>query len=460
MPTFTLPDLGEGLTEAEVVSWRVAVGDEVGIDQVVVEVETAKSVVEVPVPFAGTVTATHGEPGQTLAVGAPLISVGEAAGITSGTAAIGFIEPGVVQADSTPTEPAEASGNVLIGYGTPNGAGARRRRRPVPIPSPGADSSVVTGRMSVGAGLGAPRPGPPRVISPLVRKLAVEAGIDLAGLTGTGADGVIRRADIEKAIAGTAGGATQADETAAGPGATRIPLTGSRRFIADKMSRSRREIPEATVWVDVDATALFAARAELNRAELNRAGLNRAGLNQPVQPISILALVARFTLLALRQYPVLAGTVDEAAGQILVPSGVNLGVAAQTDRGLIVPVIREAHRLSTAQLSTAIGQTIAAARAGGLPPERLTGGTFTLNNYGVFGVDGSAPIINHPEVAMLGVGRLIDRPWVVDGQVVPRRVGQLSLVFDHRVCDGAVAGGFLRLVADYVESPITALAQL
>ena len=445
MPTFTLPDLGEGLTEAEVVSWRVGVGDLVGIDQVVVEVETAKSVVEVPVPFAGTVTATHGEPGQTLAVGAPLISVSDQ---QTAYGAAGFTEPGVVQQDSAAD--AEGSGNVLIGYGTPTGTGRRRRRASAATDPVAPSATPVTAEPArataepaqVTAESTRVTAGPARVISPLVRKLAADAGIDLGAVAGTGADGVIRRADVERAVAAAAT-APRPAETA---GTTRIPLTGVRKFIADKMSRSRREIPEATVWVDVDATALFAARAELNRTA--------------AQPISVLALIARFTLLALHRFPVLAGTVDEAAGEIVVPPGVNLGVAAQTDRGLVVPVVRDAHLLTTTGLSTAIAETIEAARAGGLPPERLTGGSFTLNNYGVFGVDGSAPIINHPEVAMLGVGRLIDRPWVVDGQVVPRRVGQLSLVFDHRVCDGGVAGGFLRLVADCIESPITALAQL
>jgi 2-oxoisovalerate dehydrogenase E2 component (dihydrolipoyl transacylase) len=220
------------------------------------------------------------------------------------------------------------------------------------------------------------------------------------------------------------------------PAETRIPIRGAR---------SRREIPDATVWVDADATELVAARAELNA-------------RSPAQPVSLLALLARFALAGLRQYPELNAHIE--ADEVVIPPHVHLGFAAQTERGLVVPVIRDAHRLSARELSAALGQRTADARSGRLTPADLTGGTFTVNNYGVFGVDGSAAIINHPEVAILGLGRIIDRPWVVDGQVVPRKVTELTLAFDHRVCDGGTAGGFLRYIADCVESPLHALADL
>ncbi len=219
-----------------------------------------------------------------------------------------------------------------------------------------------------------------------------------------------------------------------------IPLTGIRRAIADKLSRSRREIPEVTIWVDADATALLQTRAAINAA-------------RPDQPVSILALLARICLSGLRRYPQLNARVDTEGQRIVQSAGVHLGIAAQTDRGLVVPVLRDAERLTTTELAAELAATTAAARAGDLPPARLTGGTFTLNNYGVFGVDGSTPIINHPEAALLGVGRIVDKPWVVDGQLAVRKVTQLSLTFDHRVCDGGVAGGFLRHVADCVEQP-------
>jgi 2-oxoisovalerate dehydrogenase E2 component (dihydrolipoyl transacylase) len=222
-------------------------------------------------------------------------------------------------------------------------------------------------------------------------------------------------------------------------------MSPTRRYIAEKMSRSRREIPEATVWVDVDATELLNARTEINQRD-------------PDRPVSVLGLFAKFALLGLLRYPELNGHLD--GNDIVLPARVQLGFAAQTDRGLVVPVIRDADRLTARELSTVIDSVAAAARAGSLTPREMSGGTFNVNNYGVFGVDGSAAIINHPEVAMLGLGRIIDRPWVVDGQVIPRKIAQLSIVFDHRVCDGGVAGGFLRFVADCVESPLSALADL
>jgi pyruvate dehydrogenase E2 component (dihydrolipoamide acetyltransferase) len=278
------------------------------------------------------------------------------------------------------------------------------------------------------------RRGPVPVISPLVRKIARDAGLDLAGVTGTGPAGLVRREDVRRALA-----------QHAGAGERRIPLRGARRAAADKLTRSRREIPEATVWVDADATGLLEARQALN-----------AGSARP--PVSLLALLARFALLGLRRYPELNARID--GDDIVVPDHVHLGFAAQTERGLVVPVVRDAHRLSTRELSAALADRTASARGGSLAPADLTGGTFTVNNYGVFGVDGSAAIINYPEVAILGLGRIIDRPWVVGGQVTARKVGELTLAFDHRVCDGGTAGGFLRYVADCIESPVSAIGDL
>ncbi len=298
----------------------------------------------------------------------------------------------------------------------------------------------------------------PAVISPPVRMLAKRADVDLKDVPGTGAGGVITRRDVEAAIAVQTSGSAASDDPVPqqerpivsrpaehGSGDRRVPMTAARRFIADKMTRSRREIPEATVWVDVDATDLLAARSQINRRDGDR-------------QVSILGLFARFALLGIRRYPELNGRVDGT--DIVLPAHVHLGFAAQTDRGLVVPVLREADRLTARELSLQIGAMTASARAGSLTPREMSGGTFSVNNYGVFGVDGSAAIINHPESAMLGLGRIIDRPWVVDGEVVPRKIAQLSLVFDHRICDGGVAGGFLRFVADCVESPLGALADL
>jgi 2-oxoisovalerate dehydrogenase E2 component (dihydrolipoyl transacylase) len=369
MNTFTLPDLGEGLTEAQLVRWLVGPGDKVAVDAPVAEVETAKAVVEVPSPYAGVVARLHGDEGATIAVGAPLISI----------------------------EPTEGSGNVLIGYGTTTNHGRRRRRPPVS--------------------------------SPVVRKLAKDKGIDLTTLQGTGPEGLITRADVEQ---------TRSDPRTGLKVAERIPLRGVRAAIATTMSRSRREIPEATTWVDVDATKLVRLRAELTDGP------------------GLLALVARFVVAGLARYPALNSTVDKE--EICVYEGVNLGIATQTDRGLVVPVVRNAHHHTARSLDTEIRRVTTAAREN--KAMEMSGGSFTLNNYGAFGVDGSAAIINHPEAAILGMGRILERPWIVKGKLRPRHITQLSLAFDHRACDGATAAGFLRYVADAIESPKSVLADL
>jgi 2-oxoisovalerate dehydrogenase E2 component (dihydrolipoyl transacylase) len=417
VPAFLLPDLGEGLTEAEVVTWHVKVGDTVTIDQNVVEVETAKAMVEVPVPFGGRVTELHALPGDVVSVGQPLVTVEAAPAAGSPP---GFAEPGIVVPGGAASEEG-ASGQVLVGSGPP-AARPRRRRR---------------GRMPPAAPPSAPPAGRLAVASPLLRRLARNAGVDLTAIRGSGRDGLITRRDVDAAIE-----TKPAARAPAGP--TRIPLKGLRKAAADKFVRSRREIPEATVWVDVDATETVRLRAELN-----------ADASAP--RISLLALVSRFAILGLRRYPELNARVE--GDEIVLCQAVNLGFAAQTERGLIVPVLREAQALTLEQLSRELSQRSARARSGDLDLAELAGGTFTVNNYGVFGVDGSAAIINHPEAAMLGIGRVIERPWVVAGAVVPRHVTELTLVFDHRVCDGGTAGGFLRFVADCIESPATLLRQ-
>ncbi|KOG74466.1 branched-chain alpha-keto acid dehydrogenase subunit E2, partial [Streptomyces varsoviensis] len=241
-------------------------------------------------------------------------------------------------------------------------------------------------------------------------------------------------------------GGSAAPATATGRDVERVPLRGVRGAVADKLARSRREIPDATCWVDADATELLAARAAMNAAEGPK--------------VSLLAVLARICTAALARYPELNAMVDADAREIVRLPAVHLGFAAQTDRGLVVPVVRDAQARDAVSLSEEMARLTEAARAGALSPAELTGGTFTLNNYGVFGVDGSTPIINHPEAAMLGVGRIADKPWAVDGELAVRKVVQLSFTFDHRVCDGGTAGGFLRYVADCVERPAVLLRSL
>ncbi|MDQ0766628.1 dihydrolipoamide acetyltransferase family protein [Streptomyces canus] len=426
---FRLPDLGEGLTDAEIVEWKVAVGDTVTIDQIVVEVETAKAAVEVPVPYAGTVLRLHVEAGTPLGVGEPLITVGAAAPAAP--------EPAVpdTAAERYREEEQAGSGNVLIGYGTGHEpAPRRRRRRTAAAPETPAPVPVMETHA-------------PRVISPLVRRLARNHGIDLAVLAPSGPAGVVLRRDVEQAVARQAPASTEPAPEPTSDGPVRIPLRGIRKAVADKLTRSRTEIPDATTWVDVDATGLLQAKKAMEAAE-------------PGRRVGLLALLARICVAGLRRYPELNSTVDTERREIVRFDEVHLGFAAQTDRGLVVPVVRDAHRLTTVQLAAELTRLTELARTGSLPPDRLTGGTFTLNNYGVFGVDGSTPIINHPEAALLGVGRIVDKPWVVDGELTVRKVTQLSFSFDHRVCDGGTAGGFLRFVADCVERPAVLLADI
>ncbi|MEW1749240.1 dihydrolipoamide acetyltransferase family protein [Streptomyces angustmyceticus] len=538
---FTLPDLGEGLTEATIVHWMVEVGEVVAVDQPVVEVETAKAMVEVPCPYGGVVTARFGAEGEEVPVGAPLVTVAvgavpddlAGAGPGSGAGAAAGAPGAEAPASAGASAPAAngsadaGSGNVLVGYGTSTAAARRRRIRPGSGTAPGAAAPRMPGGAAdgpAGAGTAEGAPGGPgaadagtaavgavgaeaavaggsagagaadaggrtvAVISPLVRRMAREHGLDLRELTGSGRDGLILRTDVECAIrarqerdsAGVAGPVTSAGAHgmsgatgivgagmtdaagaaraagdirplgAAGAGTAaveeRIPLRGMLGAAAEKFSRSRREIPEATCWVDADATELLAARR---------------AMNVPGAPkVSLLALLARITTAALARFPELNATVDTKSQEIVRLPAVHLGFAAQTDRGLVVPVVRDAHARTVEGLSAEITRLTETARAGGLSLAELTHGTFTLNNYGVFGVDGSTPIINHPEAAMLGVGRIAAKPWVHNGELAVRQVVQLSLTFDHRVCDGGTAGGFLRHVADCVEQPALLLRRM
>jgi 2-oxoisovalerate dehydrogenase E2 component (dihydrolipoyl transacylase) len=495
MQVFKLPDLGEGLTEAELVNWLVAVGDEVKVDQPIAEVETAKSMVEVPSPYAGTVAELHGQAGETLDVGKPLISIARVGSAAAAPAAAapapvpaGSVDPSPVSSglDASPaveaaaetyrTEEKAGSGNVLIGYGTPGGAtGGRTRPRKasvsvvdsavaiaepaaVPVMEPEVAGTRIPGKLSA-------------VISPLVRKMARDHGVSLDAIEGSGASGLIMRRDVEAAISAPetlvvpeTPAASPAPPVAVGAGvaegsvdgrtglsvSARTPVRGVRKAVAANMTRSRSEIPEATVWVDVDATALLEMRAELKK---------RAPHDTP----GLLAFIARFVTAGLKKYPALNTrfeTASDGSQEIVGFDGINLGFAAQTDRGLVVPSVRNAHQLSARELDAEIRRLTAVARDGKATPTELGSGTFTLNNYGVFGVDGSAAIINYPEVAMLGVGRIIDKPWVVNGELAVRKVTELTLAFDHRVCDGEAAAGFLRYVADAIENPGGALADM
>ncbi|RBM05512.1 dihydrolipoamide acetyltransferase family protein [Streptomyces sp. PT12] len=401
---FLLPDLGEGLTGAEIVRWLVEVGDEIAVDQPVVEVETAKAQVEVPCPYAGTVTARFGEPGTEIPVGDPLIRVGATAPATS-----------------------SGAGPVLVGYGP-------EHRSPAPAPTRDRRGGPGTG----------PPAAPNGVASPLVRRLARERGIDLRNVEGSGPGGLIVRSDIERVGLERVGlkrvGLKRVGTERVGlerVGTERVPLRGAA---ADKLTRSHTEIPAVTCWVDADATELLAARRAMD--------------------VPLLALLARISVAVLAEHPSLNASFDAATREIVTHEAVHLGFAAQTERGTLVPVVRDAQALTTRRLGGELRRLTDEARAGTLPPAALRGSTFTLNNYGVFGVDGSTPLLNHPEAAMLGIGRITEKPWAHEGRLALRHVVQLTLTFDHRVCDGATAGGALRRAADLLESPVRLLADV
>ncbi|MFC8799009.1 dihydrolipoamide acetyltransferase family protein [Promicromonospora sp. NPDC057138] len=416
---FLLPDLGEGLTEACVVQWLVAEGDVVAVDQPVAEVETAKSVVEVPSPYAGRVSTLHAAEGETVDVGKPLITV------VAGSADLAEPEPAPAPA---------GSGNVLIGYGTSAPGAPGRLRRP------------RESRPTAQAVAGASDSRPVKVISPLVRRLAHEAHLDLRAIRPTGTGGVVTRSDVQTAIQGARPGPAPTAIGPTAPGERRIPLSGFRKAAAAVLSRSRAEIPEATVWVDVDATELCRLR-EATRT--------------PADPgPGLIAHLARFVVAGLKAYPVLNSRLDVERAEIVVPDVVNLGIAVQGEPGLVAPAVLGADSMTTVELDAAIRDLTARARVGKATPEELAAGTFTLNNYGSLGVDGSAAIINHPQVAMIGFGRIIDRPWVVDGEIVPRKITQMSFVFDHRVCDGGTAAAFMRRIAEAIENPLASIVRL
>lgn len=437
---FLLPDLGEGLTEADIVSWLVEVGDQVVVDQAIVEVETAKSIVEVPSPYAGTVAMLHGAVGETVAVGTPLITI-----TAPGADADAVTDAPAGRADAVAQtyreEEQAGSGNVLIGYGTSGQGSSGRRRRPrtkaappLAVPAvPATAPRTSNGRRS------------PAVASPVVRRLARDGGVDLAAINPSGSDGLVTRRDVVQALAAREQ-LPAAAPAAPAAGERRTPLNGFRKAVAAQMSRSRAEIPEATVWVDVDATPLWELRERTRTVTDPGPG--------------ILAYLGRFVVAGLKAHPVLNSRLDTERQEIVERDHVHLGIAVQGERGLVVPAVLNAESMTVEELDAAIRDLTTRARKGRATAEELAAGTFTLNNYGSFGVDGSAAIINHPQVAILGFGRIIDRPWVVDGDIVARRITQMSFVFDHRVCDGGTAARFMRVVADAIEDPLTAIRKL
>ena len=410
---FRLPDLGEGLTEGEILRWLVNVGDSVRLNQPIVEVETVKAAVEVPSPLAGVVTEILVSAGAIVPVGAPLVRIDvEISDAAEGRGGGSDAVPG--------SQPAP----VLVGYGPPVVAARRRRSAP-------------TGRAKQSEAVAR---GPQPLAPPPVRKLARDLGVHLETLRGSGPGGVISREDVARAA-----GAAQSPEAAPevrSPVAERLPLRGVRRAMSMAVTTSAFTAPHASVCLAVDVTASMRLRERL-------AGLSDfAGL-----PVSPLLLVAKALLVAARRHPLINSSWDEAAQEIVIHPAVNLGIAVATARGLVVPNVKDAGALPLAGLARALGDLTDAAREGRTTPAAMTGGTITITNVGVFGVDGGMPILNPGEAAILALGQVRQMPWVVDGGLAVRDVVQLTLAFDHRIVDGRLAGEFLADVSAMLTEP-------
>ncbi|WP_101845814.1 dihydrolipoamide acetyltransferase family protein [Zhihengliuella sp. ISTPL4] len=448
---FHLPDLGEGLTEAEVVQWLVAPGDSVALNQTLAEVETAKAVVELPSPYEGTVSTLHAEAGETVAVGAPLIAFdveGE--------------EPPVAPSGAERDAGAEKAQPNLVGYGaapTSSRRPARRaRRHGGPQSGQVADTAVLEAAPHDALPSAAVEPVWERPRStPPVRAYAKRLGVDLVLVAAEVGDRVITRADVEAyAERIGAGGArtapAPAPETAAPSRSlptpdgrareTRIPIRGVRKHTAAAMVQSAFTAPHVTVFHTVDVTATMEMLARLRE--------DRALAEHRIGP---LAVVAKAVCLALRRAPGLNARWDEESGEIVQYGYVDLGIAAATDRGLIVPMIRDAERLNLVELSSAVRELAETARAGKTSPAELAGGTFSLSNIGVFGVEAGTPILPPGQSGILAIGAVRRQPWEYRGEIALRQVMTLSLSFDHRLVDGAEGATFLKDVADILEEP-------
>ncbi|HET7326280.1 MAG TPA: dihydrolipoamide acetyltransferase family protein [Nocardioidaceae bacterium] len=470
---YNLPDVGEGLTEAEIVTWKVKVGDTVKVNDVIVEIETAKSLVELPSPYAGTIVELMVAEGESVAVGTPIISIAAAGAAPA--------QPGAAEPAPDGATAAEAKNETLVGYGPRESSGKRRPRKPAAAPASAggasAQAEVQTAFESAPAAPTAqPEPAPDRVpdtvpepvteaaaeagarpatgsaarvlAKPPVRKLAKDLGVDLAQVTATGEGGVVTRADVESFTSADGEKAPAAPHVDArgGERETRVPVKGVRKMTAQAMVDSAFTAPHVTEWLTIDATRTM----ELVR----RLKTHRDFRDVNVSPLLV---VAKAICLATRRTPQINASWDEQRQEIVLKHYVNLGIAAATPRGLVVPNIKDADQLSLRELADALAELVTTARDGTTQPAQMSGGSFTITNVGVFGVDAGTPILNPGESGILCMGAIRQQPWVVDDEIKPRWVTTLALSFDHRIVDGEQGSRFLADVAAIVEEPGTAL---
>jgi 2-oxoisovalerate dehydrogenase E2 component (dihydrolipoyl transacylase) len=516
---FKLPDVGEGLTEADIVKWHVQPGDTVIVNQIIVEIETAKAVVELPSPHAGVVSGLLVAEGETVDVGTPIITVevgtgsgapgpgsaspggasqgdasqgdagaagaGQGSGATAGPAphpplqtstSADLVPPpppeAVAEADHGPA-PKEERQAVLVGYGVKLGPTSRRARKPPAAQPPAAQSRALQPAAGQPAADEPPAARPATAVAgssvlakPPVRKLAKDLGVDLAAITGTGPNGSITRDDVQsatsaappaaarsatvppaRALPATGVSSTGLAALSSLPREERIAVRGVRKHTAAAMTSSAFTAPHVTMFLQIDITATMAATARLKTLP------DFADIR-----VSPLLLVAKALLIAAARHPMINSSWDEAAQEIVVRHYVNLGIAAATDRGLVVPSVKDAHALSLPDLGRALGELAASARAGKSTPADLTGGTISITNVGVFGVDTGTPILPPGEAAILAFGQVKDAPWVHEGELAVRQVCTLGMSFDHRIVDGDLGAAVLRDVGAMLTDPLRMLA--
>jgi pyruvate dehydrogenase E2 component (dihydrolipoamide acetyltransferase) len=430
MSQFLLPDLGEGLEEAQLVQWLVQVGETVQLNQPICQVETAKALVDIPSPYAGTVQALHAQPGDTVPVGAPLITIEE---------------KGVGASHASPASTTEAGNGhepVLVGYGNegPAQSFVRRSRRGV-APPVAASAPAASAPAAAPQAIPAPAADELGRATPLVRKIATERGIDLSAIKGTGPGGRIRVEDLEQAPGRAAAILPQATEPAADE--ERISTVGLRKAIAAKMVKSATTIPHFTEYGLFDASAVTALRERL------KADPAYAGRRITFLPFFVAALVA-----AVHEYPIMNSRWDEDGNAIVVKHSTHVGIATDTPRGLLVPVVHNAHALSFLEIAALSEDLVERARAGTLDAKSMTGGTLTITNVGASGpVDTGTPLINAPEACVVGFGAIKPRPTVVGDTIEVRPGAWISISCDHRIVDGATAARFFGAIVKRLEEP-------
>ncbi|SIO85776.1 dihydrolipoamide acetyltransferase family protein [Nocardiopsis sp. JB363] len=462
---FKLPDVGEGLIEAELLTWYVQPGDKVTDGQMICEIETAKAVVELPCPFSGTVKELMAAEGETVEVGSVIITVDDG---TGGTGASGAADGGAHGGADGAAEVTEEREKPLVGYGEKAASTQRRARRrptptaPVSAPPPKLSEPAPAGTPGVMAAPAGPAPASGPVGRPLakppVRKLAKDLGLDLATVTPTGKGGVVTREDVRTAAEAPQVPATEEPAATSAPEATpasdrsarerRVPIKGVRKHTAAAMVNSAFTAPHVTEFLQVDVTKTMKAVARL-RERPDFADVK----------VSPLLLVAKALLMAIRRHPDVNASWDEENQEIVVKNYVNLGIAAATERGLVVPNVKDADAKTLPELAASLKELTDTARSGKTTPADMSQGTITITNVGVFGVDAGTPIINPGEAAILAFGQIRDMPWVHKGELKIRKVTTLSLSFDHRLVDGELGSKVLRDIGTALEDPeLTALA--